>query len=75
MARISSFRELDVWQLSMELVIECYALTSDISTFQEKLTRVGQMLHGLQRSLETSHRREARWLSVFAALLTIFLLA
>ena len=142
MAKISSFRELDVWQLSMELVVDCYALTGhfpaeerygltkearrtavsipsnvaeghnrhahnaylnhvnialgsqaeldtqieiamrlgylsdqDIGTFQQKLTRVGQMLHGLQRSLEPSHRREGRWLSLFAALLTIFLLA
>jgi len=118
MAKISSFRELVVWQVSMEVVVDCYALTtrfpteeryglardarrsavsipsniaeghnrhsaraylnhvnialgsqaeldtqielavrlgyvsiSDAAPCQQKLARVGQMLHGLQRSL------------------------
>ena len=27
MAKIETFRELEVWQLSMEVVVDCYALT------------------------------------------------
>ena len=119
MAEIKTFRDLEVWQLSMELVVDCYALTdrypaderfalrretrrsaisipsnvaeghnrhchnaylnhvnialgsqAELDTqvevglrlryfdqraldpFAGKLARVGQMLHGLQRSLE-----------------------
>lgn len=124
MAKINSFRELDVWQLSMDLVVDCYRVTESypaeekfalrretrrsavsipsnlaeghnrhalnaylnhvnialgsqaeldtqievalrldylktrhLSNFAEKLTRVGQMLHGLQRSLEGTRGR------------------
>ena len=119
MGTIKSFRDLDVWQLSMDLVIDCYHLTEHfppeekyalrretrrsaisipsniaeghgrsrgaytnhvniavgsqaeldtqvevgfrlryfdaraLDPFAEKLARVGQMLHGLQRSLES----------------------
>jgi hypothetical protein len=42
---IRSFRDLDVWTMAMELVIECYRITS-------RYPRVGQLLHGLQRSLK-----------------------
>ncbi len=120
MAKIETFRELEVWQLSMEMAVDCYALTNrfpleerygltrelrrsavsipsniaegynrhsrnaylnhvnialgsqaeldcqlelavrlgylrdrDVRDFVSKLARVGQMLHGLQRSLES----------------------
>lgn len=119
MAKIQTFRELDVWQISMELVMDCYAITdrypdyeryglssqtrrssvsipsniaeghnrhsdgaylnhvnialgsqaevdtqleiavrrgyvkaADIAPTIDKLARTGQMLHGLQRSLD-----------------------
>jgi four helix bundle protein len=120
MARIETFRELEAWQISMELVVDCYHLTDryptderygltretrrsavsipsniaeghnrharnaylnhvnialgsqaelesqleiavrlgylarkEVEAFSNKLARVGQMLHGLQRSLES----------------------
>ena len=28
MGQINSYRDLEVWQLGMELVLDCYALTS-----------------------------------------------
>lgn len=138
MAAIKSFRELDVWCLAMELVVDCYNLTalfprderfgltsqlrraavsipsnvaeghnrhapkaylnhvnialgsqgeldtqievaerlgyltaSELIAAREKLTRVGQMLHGLQRSLENSPTRYTGLLT----LLTWFALA
>jgi hypothetical protein len=55
MATITTFRELDVWQMAMDLVMDCYDLTERYPTHEpalEKLSRTGQMLHGLQRSLE-----------------------
>jgi four helix bundle protein len=122
MAKINSFRELDVWQLSMDLVVDCYRVTDafpgheifglrrearrsavsipsnlaeghnrhaeaaylnhvniacgsqaeldtqieialrlgylgnpEVRNLSDKLARVGQMLHGLQRSL--AHKR------------------
>ena len=111
MGSIRSFRDLDVWRLSMDLVMDCYRLTEHyppderyalrretrrsaisipsniaeghnhvniaigsqaeldtqvevasrlnyfdkraLDPFADKLARVGQMLHGLQRSLRT----------------------
>ena len=126
MGQITSFRDMDVWRLAMDVAVECYALTRafpsderyglrrelrrsavsipsnvaeghnrrgrraylnhvnialgsqaelesqlelavrldflanrDVRMFQERLARVGQMLHGLQRSLEAGRRRSA----------------
>ena len=134
MARIDTFRELEVWRLSMELALDCYALTSkfpveerygltrelrrsavsipsniaeghnrhsrnaylnhvnialgsqaeldcqlelavrltylrdeDVRDFVSKLARVGQMLHGLQRSLEAKRPMVVLVLSLLAA--------
>ena len=134
MATIKTFRELEVWQLAMHVVIDCYSLTrgypleeryalqretrrsavsipsnvaeghnrhapaaylnhvnislgsqgeletqveiairlgylsnEQASSFLVKVARVGQMLHGLQRSLES--KRTRAWLFVaFGAL-------
>ena len=141
MAKISSFRELEVWQMAMELVIDCYTATerlpagerfglvreirrsavsipsniaeghnrhstnaylnhvnialgshaeldcqleiavrlnylrsSDLVEVVERVTRVGQMLHGLQRSLD-SHKRDVMRLALLTAVLGGLLLS
>ena len=134
MAKIETFRELEVWQLSMEVVVDCYALTNrlpleerygltrelrrsavsipsniaeghnrhsrsaylnhvnialasqaeldcqmelavrltylrdqDVRDFVSKLARVGQMLHGLQRSLEAKRPMSVLMLALLVA--------
>jgi four helix bundle protein len=42
-----------------------YVTTSDVSGLLDDLTRVGQMLHGLQRKLEATRNRHLAMLSVF----------
>jgi four helix bundle protein len=42
-----------------------YVTPSDVSGLLDDLTRVGQMLHGLQRKLEATRNRHLAMLSVF----------
>jgi four helix bundle protein len=141
MVRLSTFRQLDVWQLAMDVVVESYgvaerfpkhelyalgqqvrrsavsipsniaeghnrhatraylnhvnialgsqaeletqlevavrlgyATRSDVSAVMEELSRVGQMLHGLQRKLEAARNRHAATLGVVGIIVVALLM-
>jgi hypothetical protein len=48
--RIQSYRELEVWQLRMDLTEECYRVTKG---FPRESVRISRMLSGLRKALET----------------------
>jgi hypothetical protein len=48
--RIQSYRELEVWQLGMDLAEECYRVTKG---FPRESVRISRMLSGLRKALET----------------------
>ena len=51
-----------------------YATASDVSAVMEELSRVGQMLHGLQRKLEAARNRRAATLGVVGIIVVALLI-
>lgn len=56
--KLSSYRDLEVWWKSKELVVDLYRVTEKFPKREWKITEVQRMLRGLERSL-----REAAYVS------------
>jgi four helix bundle protein len=62
MARINSFRDLQVWQLAMELVLECYQLTGRLPA-EERFGLIAQARRcavSIPSNIAEGHNRHAR---------------